>query len=91
MGTVHALARLREVCAGETAATKARLLEVLDHVAAQLGNTRSVTRKFYVHPGLQQEYLDGRLAARLAKLGAPPAVRGLSADESALLALLATL
>jgi DNA topoisomerase-1 len=91
MGSVHALARLREVCAGEVKATKARLLEVLDYVAAQLGNTRAVTRKFYVHPGLQQEYLEGRLIARLARLRQPRPVAGLFAGETVLLALLRTL
>ena len=91
MGSVHALARLREVCAGEVKATKARLLEVLDYVAAQLGNTRAVTRKFYVHPGLQEEYLKGRLIARLARLRQPRPVAGLFAGETVLLALLRTL
>ncbi|HXT51447.1 MAG TPA: DNA topoisomerase IB [Thermoanaerobaculia bacterium] len=91
MGSVHALAKLREVCAGEIKATKARLLEVLDYVAAQLGNTRAVTRKFYVHPGLQREYLEGRLIARLARLEEPRPVSGLRADETVLLALLRTL
>jgi len=91
MGTVHALARLREVCAGELEATKARLLEVLDYVASQLGNTRAVTRKSYVHPGLQEEYLEGRLLSRLARLREPRAVAGLTSDETVLLALLRTL
>jgi DNA topoisomerase-1 len=90
MGSVHALARLREVCAKELKATKASLLEVLDQVATQLGNTRAVTRKFYVHPGLQEEYLEGRLTARLARLREPRPVAGLSADETLLLALLRT-
>ncbi|HET9768079.1 MAG TPA: DNA topoisomerase IB, partial [Thermoanaerobaculia bacterium] len=90
MGSVHALARLRELCASELEATKASLLEVLDHVAKQLGNTRAVTRKFYVHPGLQQEYLEGRLIARLARLREPRPVAGLSRDETLLLALLRT-
>ena len=91
MGSVHALAKLREVCANEIEATKASLLEVLDYVAGQLGNTRAVTRKFYVHPGLQQEYLEGRLIARLARLKDPRPVSGLSRDETLLLALLRTL
>jgi DNA topoisomerase I len=90
MGSVHALARLREVSASELEATKANLLGVLDHVAKQLGNTRAVTRKFYVHPGLQQEYLEGRLIARLARLRKPRPVAGLSGDETLLLALLRT-
>jgi DNA topoisomerase-1 len=91
MGSVHALARLREVCSSELEATKASLLEVLDFVASQLGNTRAVTRKFYVHPGLQEEYLQGKLIARLARLRTPRRVAGLSADETILLALLRTL
>jgi DNA topoisomerase-1 len=88
MGTVHALGRFRELCQTRLAATKTDLLEVIDYVAGQLGNTRAVCRKFYVHPGLQQQYLEGRLMGRLARLDGrrPPA--GLSRDEAALLALL---
>jgi DNA topoisomerase-1 len=89
MGTVHAVSRFRAVLRGSAGPpTKKQLVEVIDHVAAQLSNTRSVCRKFYVHPGLQQAYLDGGLAERFARLKPPRAVAGLSLDETLLLALL---
>ena len=91
MGSVHALARLREVCQTNLKATKTELLGVIDYVAEQLGNTRAVCRKFYVHPGLQQDYLEGRLASRLARLDGRRATAGLSRDETVLLALLRSL
>ncbi len=91
MGSVHALGRLREVCRTNLEATKTGLLGVIDYVAEQLGNTRAVCRMFYVHPGLQQEYLEGRLMARLARLDGRRATAGLSRDETVLLALLRSL
>jgi DNA topoisomerase-1 len=91
MGTVHALGRLREVCQDRLQASKTELLAVIDYVAEQLGNTRAVCRKFYIHPGLQQEFLEGRLPARLARLHGRRSTPGLSPDESALLALLRSL
>lgn len=91
MGSVHALSRVRELCRTQLTATKAGLLEVIDYVARQLGNTRAVCRKSYIHPSLQRDYLEGRLMARLARLHGrrPPA--GLHADEAVLLALLRSL
>ncbi len=50
-GTVQALVKLKETGCCETAAeTKKKIVEVLDHVAKQLGNTRAVCKKYYVHP-----------------------------------------
>lgn len=47
---------------------KKKLISILDTVAKQLGNTRSVTRKYYVHPELQKQYLDGTLAPLISRL-----------------------
>jgi DNA topoisomerase I len=91
MGTVHAVVRMREGIDGAPARpTNSELLAVIDHVAEQLSNTRAVCRKFYVHPGLQQAYLDGVLGDRIAKLALRP-LAGLSADEALLVALLGDL
>jgi len=91
MGTVHALSRLRESCRKQVKATKTELLSVLDYVAGQLSNTRAVCRKFYVHPALQQEYLEGRLLPRLARIRVNRPRTGLSRDETILLELLRAL
>ena len=91
MGSLHALVRFRDELAGGAAPTKARLLATLDHVAGQLTNTRAVCRKFYVHPGLQEAFLEGRLGERLDALASERPLPGLSADETLLLAVLSDL
>jgi DNA topoisomerase-1 len=53
------------------------ILRALDAVAERLGNTRTVCRKYYVHPALLQAYLVGRTApwppaAKRAKRRAKP-------------------
>lgn len=47
---------------------KKMLLNILDYVADQLGNTRTVTRNYYIHPDLQKQYISGSLKTILAKL-----------------------
>jgi DNA topoisomerase-1 len=50
-GTVKALIAFREMEAGKTAAQiKRNIVAALDCVASHLGNTRSVCKKYYVHP-----------------------------------------
>jgi DNA topoisomerase-1 len=66
-GTVHALARFSgletpDSKRGRTLATN----QVIDTVAARLGNTRAVCRKCYVHPRVLEHWQDGRLADELA-------------------------
>lgn len=52
-GTVHALMAFKEMGSTDTiAATKKNILSMLDSVAKQLGNTRTVCKKYYVHPAL---------------------------------------
>lgn len=38
---------------------KQNVNKALDQVAARLGNTRAVCRKYYVHPAVQEAYLRG--------------------------------
>ena len=50
-GTVNAFLAFRELGMAETTtATKKNIVEALDKVASQLGNTRTVCKKYYVHP-----------------------------------------
>ncbi len=50
-GTVQAFLELKSIgCCDTQAETKKRIVEVLDIVSRQLGNTRTVCRKYYVHP-----------------------------------------
>jgi DNA topoisomerase-1 len=71
---------------------KKNINAVLDIVSGQLGNTRAVCRKYYVHPRLIQLYEDGRLVKYLREVdaleeeGADDA--GLTAEEKILMKIL---
>lgn len=91
-GTVLAASLLQEFAAAETQTqAKKNVVEAIKQVAARLGNTPSVCRKCYVHPGVLETYFSVRVfkkaKARLAEDGEndPHALRH---DELALLQLL---
>jgi DNA topoisomerase-1 len=50
------------------AACKQNILLALDEVSAKLGNTRTVCRKYYVHPGLIRLYEENNLEKYLKEL-----------------------
>lgn len=52
------------------AACKQNILMALDEVSAKLGNTRTVCRKYYVHPGLIRLYEENNLQKYLKELDA---------------------
>jgi DNA topoisomerase-1 len=92
-GSLHALQAFRAI--GEAAtetAIKKNINTVLDTVSGQLGNTRTVCRKYYVHPRLIQLYEDNRLIKYLQELdvleeeGGSDA--GLTAEEKVLMKIL---
>ncbi|MDP4245713.1 MAG: DNA topoisomerase IB [Bacteroidota bacterium] len=61
-GSLHALEAFRTL--GEAASVadqKKNLAAMLGAVSEKLGNTRSVCRKYYIHPALIQLYEEGRL------------------------------
>ena len=61
-GTMAAAAALREMGVTDTAkATKTNILAAVDRVAEQLNNTRSVCRKYYIHPAILEAYERGEL------------------------------
>ena len=88
-GTVLALAALREF---PPAATKKQgekiVLCAIEAVAKLLGNTRTVCRKSYVHPGIIDCYLHGAIEKILTRSKARKASSGLRADEVAVLTIL---
>jgi DNA topoisomerase-1 len=47
---------------------KKKIVEALDEVSKKLGNTRTVCRKYYVHPGLIQLYEENNLRQYVDKL-----------------------
>ncbi|HEV7780742.1 MAG TPA: DNA topoisomerase IB [Chitinophagaceae bacterium] len=89
-GTVTALNALTEAGAFETETEgKKKVIEVLDKVAEQLGNSRTVCKKYYVHPSLLDLYENGRLEPWLVKKGSgTKQVKGLQAEEKILMNIL---
>ena len=89
--SVLAVSALRELEPGssKTQCEKHVVLAV-DAVAGLLGNTRSVCRKSYVHPGVIDCYVDGSLPKVLDRRGktAVKGVAGLRGEELALLTVL---
>src|SRR6185503_10848523 len=65
-GTVVALTAIIENGLAEGDARK-KVIAVLDKVSEQLGNTRTVCKKYYVHPSLLEMYEDGKLEKWLSK------------------------
>jgi DNA topoisomerase-1 len=84
-GTVLAAELLREFepADSETGARK-NIVSAIEQVAKQLGNTRAVCRKCYVHPAVIDAYLDGSIM----KTGVAKAVGRMTGSEAAVLRLL---
>lgn len=89
-GTLHALhafASMGEAC--NATDCKRNIAAVLDMVSKQLGNTRTVCKKYYVHPGLLQLYEDNKLVKYLNDLeNLPTEPTGLTAEEEVLMKIL---
>ena len=68
--------------------TESALLAAIDEVAAALGNTRAVCRKYYIHPAIMDAYLDGTLTQWFTGPSPRPTRTGLSSEEAAVLRLL---
>lgn len=61
-GSATALFAFQEIGTFETQAEcKRKIVEVIDHVASRLGNTRTVCRKYYVHPTVIASYEKGTI------------------------------
>ena len=59
-GTMHAAAALRALGPAATKKEAEKNIKAaVDRTAAMLGNTRSVCRKYYIHPALLEAYLEG--------------------------------
>ena len=90
-GSVTALSAIREAGPFENGKeAKQKIVAVLDKVAKQLGNTRTVCRKYYVHPVLLEIYEDGSLEKWLNKSAAEKngSTNELEAEELLLLNIL---
>jgi DNA topoisomerase-1 len=85
--TVRAASGLAQVAGLDPEPRATRINEVIDDVAAMLGNTRAVCRKSYVHPVVIERYLDESLLPRWnRRVGGKPS--GITVDERKVLRLL---
>ncbi|MBA3664851.1 MAG: DNA topoisomerase IB [Bacteroidetes bacterium] len=65
-GTVHAIMAFREIGNSDTlTGTKKNIVTALDHVSEHLGNTRTVCKKYYVHPTIISLYENKTLTTYL--------------------------
>jgi DNA topoisomerase-1 len=72
-GTMLAARELRDLGPAESQrAAERTIVRVLDTVAARLGNTRAVCRKYYVHPVVLDAYLAGHTAPAPAPVARGP-------------------
>ncbi|MES2573736.1 MAG: DNA topoisomerase IB [Bacteroidota bacterium] len=84
-GTVNALAAFQNKTAAENQTDcKRKVIEVLDEVASKLGNTRTVCKKYYVHPTVIAAFEKGSVW----KYKPNPKNSELRPEESALIELL---
>ncbi|MEO6150194.1 MAG: DNA topoisomerase IB, partial [Mucilaginibacter sp.] len=68
-GSVSALYAFKEAGKFSTVAEcKKKIVSVLDEVAINLGNTRTVCKKYYVHPTVIKSYEEGAIFKYIDKL-----------------------
>lgn len=91
-GTALAAQALQEIEDFDTQATaKRNITKAIEKVAAQLGNTKAICRKCYVHPAIIESYLDRSLLTTLKKQTEKELsdhLHSLSPEEAAVLKLL---
>jgi DNA topoisomerase-1 len=90
-GTVLAAQALAELTTVRSPAhAKLKIARAVEIVSKRLGNTKAVCRKCYIHPAILDAYVDGVTirSVRLPASGASTGRARLSADESAVIALL---
>lgn len=68
-GSVAGLVALKEAGSfADEKEAKRKVVEALDKVSEQLGNSRTICKKYYVHPTLTELYESGKLEKWIAKL-----------------------
>jgi DNA topoisomerase I len=89
---------LRSFCSlgepGSESECKKKVLQALDSVSEKLGNTRTVCRKYYVHPGIIELYEQNNLTRYLKELEQieePDLKTDLTTDEKVLMKILRTM
>jgi DNA topoisomerase-1 len=87
-GTVLAAEALHGVDFDSRTAAERHVVTAIEAVSRILGNTRAICRRCYVHPGVVETFLDGRLSRALRPSSRWPRVEGLGRMEAAVLGLL---
>jgi len=88
-GTLAALTAITENGFVTDGDSKKKVIAVLDKVSEQLGNSRTVCKKYYVHPSLLELYENGKLDKWLSKKdNTPKPEKGLSPVEKTLVNIL---
>lgn len=90
-GTVQAFLAFKECGEFETETEcKKKIVEVLDTVAKQLGNTRTVCKKYYVHPVLISLYENKTIGKYINSHQDAASDTGLTSDEQTIIKILET-
>jgi DNA topoisomerase-1 len=90
-GSVHALLAFKALGGCDTATgIKRNIVAAIDQVADHLGNTRTVCKKYYIHPVLLSLYEDQKLHPYLERLDTmePGSACGLACSEQLLMTIL---
>lgn len=91
-GTLNILRALKALGeAPSEAECKKNVIAALDEVSKKLGNTRTVCKKYYVHPGIIRLYEENSLEKYLKELDAiekPDDLAGLTTDERVMMKIL---
>lgn len=94
-GTLNILRSFKSIGEAFTEAERRKkVVEALDQVSLQLGNTRAVCKKYYVHPGIIRLYEENNLQQylkELDKLEEPDDKTGLTGEEKILMKILKAL
>jgi len=91
-GTLNIIRAFKSMGESETETDcKKKIVAALDEVSRQLGNTRTVCKKYYVHPGIIKLYEEKNLLkylGELDKIEQPDDLAGLTSEERVLMKIL---
>jgi len=91
-GTLNIIRAFKSMGEAESGSDcKKKIVAALDEVSKQLGNTRTVCRKYYVHPGIIKLYEEKNLLKSLTeldKIEQPDDLTGLTTEERVLMKIL---
>ena len=91
-GTLNIIRAFRAMGEAETETDcKKNIVAALDEVSKKLGNSRTVCKKYYVHPGIIQLYEEKNLnkyLSELDKIEKPDELTGLTGEEKVLMKIL---